>query len=157
MLSRLYGQTEQIKMKARTTATGHWAARERCYSYVSIWTCLPQREWRWMKMHKTKGNNIFCERRELIFCNIKQPHMAEEKHGYSHCSFQPRWALYPKKGDHISRKQGRKTFRSIEKNLDKQDAWWLFKPQVQGRKWSSNVNRQVCFLMQTEPLQTYES
>lgn len=74
-------------------------------------------------MHKTKGdNNIFSERRALTFCNIKQPHMAEEKHGYSHCCFQARWALYPKKRDHISRKLGRKTFRSVEKNLNEQDA-----------------------------------
>ena len=47
-------------------------------------------------------------------------------------------------------------FRSIEKNPDtKRGLDTFFKSK--GGKWSSNVNRKVCFPMLTETLQTYES
>lgn len=48
-----------------------------------------------------------------------------------------------------------RAFRSVEKNLTKRGLDTFFKSK--GGKWSSNVNRKVCFPMQTETLQTYQS
>lgn len=64
-----------------------------------------------------------------------QPPLVEEKHGHCLCSLQPRWVLYPKKADHISRKQGRKPLRSIEKNLDTKRVIDIFL----NPKWGKNM------------------
>lgn len=47
---------------------------------------------------------------------------------------------------------GEKQFRSVEKNLKTKRVLDIFL-NLNGGKWSSNVNRKVCFLMQTEMLQ----